>query len=66
MNTDKTRSELTLENVSVSFPIYHGGSLSLKKSLLFRSSGGHLATDTNHRIIVEALRNVSTRICRWR
>jgi ABC-type polysaccharide/polyol phosphate transport system ATPase subunit len=30
--------ELTLENVSVSFPIYHGGSRSLKKQLLFRGS----------------------------
>ncbi|MCK1291968.1 ABC transporter ATP-binding protein [Bradyrhizobium sp. 30] len=62
MNTDNIRSELTMENVSVSFPIYHGGSRSLKKSLLFRSSGGHLATDANQRIVVEALRNVSTHI----
>ena len=55
--------EVTLDNVSVSFPIYHGSSRSLKKSLMFRGSGGHLATDANQRIIVEALRNVSTRIC---
>ena len=52
-------SDLTLEHVSVSFPIYHGGSRSLKKSLLFRGSGGHLASDVNHRIVVEALRDVS-------
>jgi ABC-type polysaccharide/polyol phosphate transport system ATPase subunit len=51
--------ELTLENVSVSFPIYHGSSRSLKKRLLFRGSGGQLARDANHRITVEALRNVS-------
>jgi ABC-type polysaccharide/polyol phosphate transport system ATPase subunit len=51
--------ELTLENVSVSFPIYHGSSRSLKTRLLFRGSGGQLARDANHRIIVEALRNVS-------
>jgi ABC-2 type transport system ATP-binding protein/lipopolysaccharide transport system ATP-binding protein len=51
--------ELTLENVSVSFPVYHGGSRSLKKRLLFRGSGGQLARDANHRITVEALRNVS-------
>lgn len=50
---------LTLENVSVSFPIYHGGSRSLKKSLLFRGSGGHIATDAKHHIIIEALRNFS-------
>jgi ABC-2 type transport system ATP-binding protein/lipopolysaccharide transport system ATP-binding protein len=54
-------TELILENVSVSFPIYHGGSRSLKKRLLFRSSGGHIATDANQRITVEALRNVSAR-----
>jgi ABC-type polysaccharide/polyol phosphate transport system ATPase subunit len=52
-------SELSLDNVSVSFPIYHGGSRSLKKSLLFRGSGGQLASDASHRITVEALRNVS-------
>jgi ABC-2 type transport system ATP-binding protein/lipopolysaccharide transport system ATP-binding protein len=52
-------AELTLENVSVSFPVYYGGSRSLKKRLLFRSSGGQLARDTNDRITVEALRNVS-------
>src|SRR5260221_10586537 len=53
------QAELSLENVSVSFPIYHGGSRSLKKSLLFRGSGGQLASDASHRITVEALRNVS-------
>jgi ABC-type polysaccharide/polyol phosphate transport system ATPase subunit len=52
-------TELTLKNVSVTFPIYHGGSRSLKKSLLFRGSGGHLANDANQRIVVEALRNIS-------
>jgi ABC-type polysaccharide/polyol phosphate transport system ATPase subunit len=52
-------TELILDDVSVSFPIYHGGSRSLKKSLMFRGSGGHLATDANQRITVEALRNIS-------
>jgi ABC-type polysaccharide/polyol phosphate transport system ATPase subunit len=52
-------TEVSLENVSVSFPIYHGGSRSLKKSLVFRGTGGHLASDANHRITVEALRNIS-------
>jgi ABC-type polysaccharide/polyol phosphate transport system ATPase subunit len=55
-------TELTLSNVSVSFPIYHGGSRSLKKSLLFRGSGGHMATDANHRIVVEALRGISLQL----
>ena len=52
-------AEMTLDNVSVSFPIYHGGSRSLKKNLLFHGSGGRLASDANHRITVEALRDVS-------
>jgi ABC-2 type transport system ATP-binding protein/lipopolysaccharide transport system ATP-binding protein len=50
---------LSLENVNFTFPIKHGGSRSLKKSLLFRGSGGQLATDANDRITVEALRHVS-------
>ncbi|WP_022722196.1 ABC transporter ATP-binding protein [Rhodopseudomonas sp. B29] len=62
MATDNMLTELSLNNVSVSFPIYHGGSRSLKKSLLFRGSGGHLANDASHRIVVEALRNVTTQI----
>jgi ABC-type polysaccharide/polyol phosphate transport system ATPase subunit len=52
-------SQLTLKDVSVSFPIYHGGSRSLKKALLFRGSGGQLASDASQRITVEALRSVS-------
>jgi ABC-type polysaccharide/polyol phosphate transport system ATPase subunit len=54
--------EMTLERVSVSFPIYSGGSRSLKKRLLFRGSGGQLARDAGHRISIEALRNVSLEI----
>jgi ABC-type polysaccharide/polyol phosphate transport system ATPase subunit len=54
--------EVTLQNVSVSFPIYQSGSRSLKKNLLFRGTGGHMATDANHRITVEALRNVSLKL----
>lgn len=60
--TPANEVELTLRNVDVSFPIYHGGSRSLKKSLLFRGSGGHMATDANQRIIVQALRNVSLQL----
>jgi ABC-type polysaccharide/polyol phosphate transport system ATPase subunit len=57
--TTAADTELTLENVSVSFPLYHGGSRSLKNRLLFRGSGGRLARDESQRITVEALRNVS-------
>jgi ABC-type polysaccharide/polyol phosphate transport system ATPase subunit len=54
-------SEMILDHVSVSFPIYQGGSRSLKKSLLFRGTGGHVASDANQRIVVEALRDISLR-----
>jgi len=50
---------LELNDINVSLPIYHGGSRSLKKSLLFKGSAGRLARDGNHRICVEALRGVS-------
>lgn len=60
--TPASQVELTLRNVDVSFPIYHGGSRSLKKSLLFRGSGGHMATDANQRIVVQALRNISLQL----
>jgi ABC-2 type transport system ATP-binding protein/lipopolysaccharide transport system ATP-binding protein len=56
------QSSLSLEHVSVSFPIYQGGSRSLKKSLIFRGSGGQLASDASQRIVVEALRDVSFQI----
>jgi ABC-type polysaccharide/polyol phosphate transport system ATPase subunit len=54
--------ELSLYKVDVSFPIYHGGSRSLKKRLLFRGSGGHMATDAHQRIVVQVLRDVSLRL----
>jgi ABC-2 type transport system ATP-binding protein/lipopolysaccharide transport system ATP-binding protein len=52
-------AELTMRNVSVQFPIYSGGSQSLKKRLLFHGSGGRLGRDAHQRIVVEALRDVS-------
>jgi ABC-type polysaccharide/polyol phosphate transport system ATPase subunit len=54
-----SKAELSLRNVSVSFPIYQSGSRSLKKRLLFRGTGGQIGSDANSRIVVEALRNVS-------
>jgi ABC-2 type transport system ATP-binding protein/lipopolysaccharide transport system ATP-binding protein len=59
MRTRTSNAELVLENVSVQFPIYSGGSQSLKKRLLFHGSGGRLGRDVHQRIVVDALRNVS-------
>ncbi|MCF2523882.1 ABC transporter ATP-binding protein [Bradyrhizobium sp. G127] len=50
---------LGLDRVSVSFPIYHGGSRSLKKIILSRSSAGRIARDANDRVMIDALRDVS-------
>jgi len=51
--------ELVLKDVSVRFPIYSGGSRSLKKRLLFHGSGGRLGRDTHQRVVVDALRDIS-------
>lgn len=53
---------LALDNVSVSFPIYSGGSRSLKNGILYRGSRGRIASDANDRLVVEALRSVSLRL----
>jgi ABC-2 type transport system ATP-binding protein/lipopolysaccharide transport system ATP-binding protein len=55
---------LSLNGVSVSFPVYQGGSRSLKKSILSRGSAGRIARDAHDRITVEALRNVSLSLSR--
>ncbi|SNT63928.1 lipopolysaccharide transport system ATP-binding protein [Tardiphaga sp. OK246] len=50
---------MRLDNVQVSLPIYHAGSRSLKKSLLFRGSSGRISRDASDRITIEALRGIS-------
>ena len=50
---------VSFDAVAVSFPIYEAGSRSLKKRALFHGSGGRIGRDTDQRIIVEALRDVS-------
>lgn len=48
-----------LDNVSVSFPVYQGGSRSLKKRVLFHGSAGKIGRDADQKIIIEALCDVS-------
>lgn len=50
---------LGLDRINVSFPVYHGGSRSLKKAILSRGSAGRIARDANDRIMIDALREVS-------
>ena len=49
---------VSIDEVSVSFPLYHGNARSLKK-LLFAAASGRLGQDRQHRVVVEALRNIS-------
>ena len=51
-------ANLDIDNVSVSFPLYHGESRSLKKTV-FAAASGRLGEDRKHRLVVEALRNVT-------
>jgi ABC-type polysaccharide/polyol phosphate transport system ATPase subunit len=49
-------------DVWVEFPIYQGGSRSLKKALLANTTGGNLVEDALHRVNVTALREFSLNI----
>jgi lipopolysaccharide transport system ATP-binding protein len=51
-------ANLIIDNVSVAFPLYHGESRSLKKTV-FAAASGRLGEDRKHRLVVEALRNIS-------
>jgi ABC-2 type transport system ATP-binding protein/lipopolysaccharide transport system ATP-binding protein len=53
------RASLSLENISVEFPIYSGNSRSLKKVLFNTTTQGNLARDARDRITVIALRDIS-------
>ncbi len=52
-----------IEGVHVSFPIYHANSRSLKRTVFaaakMATTGGRLQEDAKHRIVVQALRDVS-------
>jgi lipopolysaccharide transport system ATP-binding protein len=50
-------ARIDVENVSVLFPLYHGSGRSLKKMVVAAASG-RLAKDTQHRIVVQALRDI--------
>lgn len=53
------RASLLLQDISVEFPIYSGGSRSLKKVLFNTTTQGNLARDARDRISVMALRDIS-------
>ena len=63
-----------VENLSLDFPLYHGGARSLKKTMLHAAqgrvtgglrtgtTGGPVGADRTRRVVVEALRHVSFRL----
>jgi lipopolysaccharide transport system ATP-binding protein len=53
---------ISARNIVVEFPIYGTSSRSLKKSVLHAATGGTLAQDATHRIVVRALDDVSFEI----
>jgi lipopolysaccharide transport system ATP-binding protein len=50
-------ARISIENVSVDFPLYHGSARSLKKTV-FAAASGRLGEDKRQRVVVEALRNI--------
>ena len=51
-------ARVSVRGIQVSFPIYHGNSRSLKRTV-FAAASGRLQPDSKQRIVVEALRDVS-------
>jgi homopolymeric O-antigen transport system ATP-binding protein len=51
--------QIRLRNVSVDFPIYQGGSRSLKKALIAASTQGNLGRDAFDRVTVHALKDIT-------
>jgi lipopolysaccharide transport system ATP-binding protein len=51
-------ARITIDGVSVFFPLYHGNSRSLKKTVIAAASG-RLGHDKQARVVVEALRDIN-------
>jgi len=51
-------TRVIVNDLSVDFPIYHGNSRSLKRTV-FAAASGRLQTDAKHRVVVNALRDIS-------
>ena len=51
-------ANILIDQLSISFPLYHGESRSLKKTV-FAAASGRLGEDRSHRLVVQALRDIS-------
>jgi lipopolysaccharide transport system ATP-binding protein len=61
MADGKILAHVTMENMSLRFPLYHAGARSLKKTVLAAATG-RLGRDAASRVVVEALREISVSI----
>jgi ABC-2 type transport system ATP-binding protein/lipopolysaccharide transport system ATP-binding protein len=55
-------AEITLENVTVDFPIYNARKRSLKSEIFQRTIGGHIASPDDRPVSVIALRDINLRL----
>jgi lipopolysaccharide transport system ATP-binding protein len=53
---------IEVAGVSIDFPLYHGSARSLKKTVVAAASRGRLGEDAQHRVVVQALRDISFRL----
>jgi len=53
---------IEVAGVSIDFPLYHGSARSLKKTVMAAASRGRFGEDTQHRVVVQALRDISFRL----
>jgi lipopolysaccharide transport system ATP-binding protein len=51
-------AEIVVRGVHLDFPLYHGNARSLKRTV-FSTVSGRMANDPRHRVVVQALRDVS-------
>ncbi len=61
MAASNSSASVEVTGLSVDFPLYHGTSRSLKKTV-FSSLSGRMSEDGKHRVVVEALRDVNFRL----
>lgn len=52
-------AHITVQNVSLDFPLFGAGSRSLKKAIVRIGSGGRVARESNDTVVVKALRDLS-------
>jgi len=52
-------AQITVENMSLDFPLFGAGSRSLKKAIVRIGSGGRVARESNDTVVVKALRDLS-------